>query len=187
MPGQIDLFVFFGLIAGGKSTLAAAWAEKLGAGYYNSDRVRKELAGLQANAPQQESFNAGIYTPEFSRRTYARMLALAEEDLAAGKKVVLDGSYQAPEERALVIELAQRMARGLKFILCRCSENVTKQRLTIRAHDKEAVSDGRWEIYCQQKEHFTMSAELTSDNLLTLNTEGTVDELLGKLVHVSAP
>ena len=36
------------MIATGKSTLAAKWAARQGAPYFNSDRVRKELAGLPA-------------------------------------------------------------------------------------------------------------------------------------------
>ena len=41
------LAVFFGMTASGKSTLALAWAKRCQAPYYNTDRVRKELAGLQ--------------------------------------------------------------------------------------------------------------------------------------------
>jgi len=40
-------YVFFGMVATGKSYLAKAWAERLGGLYLNSDVVRKELAGLK--------------------------------------------------------------------------------------------------------------------------------------------
>ncbi len=180
MPAKIDLFIFFGLIASGKSTLAEAWANNIGASYYNSDRVRKELADMQATA-QREPYNTGIYTPEFSRRTYDRLLILAEADLTSGKTVVLDGSYQARHERDLVRELSQRRAKIYKFVLCSCSGTVTKERLDIRANDPEAVSDGRWEIYLQQKEHFTFPDELGTEELINLSTEAPVDELIDRL------
>ncbi len=181
MPKQIDFFIFFGLIASGKSTLAAAWAEKMGAGYYNSDIIRKGLAGLMANTPQAEVFNAGIYSPEFSRRTYDELLARAGEDLGQGKKVVLDGSYQDLYERSLVVDLAEKNGLGFRFILCQCSEDVTKERLAIRANDKDAVSDGRWEIYCQQVKKFNMPDELKPGDLIILNTEKSVNNLLDDL------
>ncbi|NOX26433.1 MAG: AAA family ATPase [Deltaproteobacteria bacterium] len=180
MPEKVELFIFCGLIASGKSTLAEAWAGKLEASYYNSDRIRKELAGLQAKAPQRESFNAGIYTPEFSRRTYDRLLSLAETDLKLGKTVVLDGSYQARHERDRVRELGRRMGKALKFVLCGCSDKVTKERLAVRANDPEAVSDGRWEIYLQQKRHFSRYDEPGAE-LINLSTEAPVAELLDRL------
>ena len=40
------IFVFFGLIASGKSTLAEHFAKRYHLPYYNTDRVRKELAGI---------------------------------------------------------------------------------------------------------------------------------------------
>ena len=65
-----DLFVFMGLIASGKSTLAAAWAKKYTLPYYNSDIVRKKLAGFSANTRQASAFHQGIYSPEMTRKTY---------------------------------------------------------------------------------------------------------------------
>ncbi len=181
MPDQINLFIFFGLIASGKSTLAAAWAQKLGADYYNSDRVRKELAGIDLDAPQRESFNAGIYSPEFSRCTYDRMLTLAEANLGLDKSVVLDGSYQAQDERSRVRELAQRTDKKLIFVLCHCADATTQQRLILRDRDARAVSDGRWEIYEKQKKRFTPPSELAIDELITFSTEATVRELVDRL------
>ena len=181
MHGQIKFFVFFGLIASGKSTLAERWAKKIGGDYYNSDRVRKDLAGLDSISPQQESFNAGIYTPEFSRCTYDRMLFLAESGLFSGKPVILDGSYHSQEERELVKGLSQKLGARLLFIYCYCSETVTQERLAMRSRDPQAVSDGRWKIYLKQKKGFNDPEELTRDEIIYLNTEASVDELVDRL------
>ena len=75
------LLVFFGMIATGKSSLAAAFARKWGCSYYNSDIVRKELAGLAPDSRQITGVDAGIYTREFSRRTYDTLLSRAQNDL----------------------------------------------------------------------------------------------------------
>ena len=184
MRQPIKLFIFFGMIASGKSTLAQAWAANIKAPYYNSDRVRKELAGLTATAPQQESFNAGIYTPEFSRKTYEAMLDRAGPDLTQQKRVVLDGSYQSKAERVRVKELATAQGVNFSFIYCSCPENVVKERLKIRARDKKAVSDGRWEIYVKQKGRFEMPAELSGDELLTINTDAPINKLVTTLENM---
>ncbi len=181
MPGRNKLTVFFGLIASGKSTLAEAWALETGARYVNSDRVRKELAGLAANAPQKASFAAGIYSPEFSRKTYDVLLSRAEAELGDKHAVVLDGSYQSRAERARVCDLARRQGARLLFVLCRCPEVVMKERMDRRAQDPNAVSDGRWEIYLQQKERFEAPEELEPSELITIDTEAPVSTLLDRL------
>lgn len=181
MPKPPSLYVFFGLIASGKSTLAAAWAQTIGASYYNSDRVRKELAGLAANAPQQESFNAGIYTAEFSRLTYDALLSHADADLDRQRSAVLDGSYQNKAERARAIDLAHRHQARLIFVLCRCPEALMQERMARRALDPMAVSDGRWEIYLQQKARFEGPDELPAAGLISIDTDAPVETLLSRL------
>ena len=50
MPGANNIWVFFGLIATGKSTLAEKWAARHTMAHFNSDRLRKELAGISPTA-----------------------------------------------------------------------------------------------------------------------------------------
>ena len=166
-----DLFVFFGLIATGKSTVARGWADTHGLSYYNSDVVRKELAGLSPQAKQRETADQGIYSAEFTARTYAALLERAEQDLTQGKGVVLDASYQRKSDRNQVRMLAQRLGVRLYCILCVCPEEEMKRRMTLRALDPQAVSDGRWEIYLKQKERFEPPVELAPDQLITLSTD----------------
>ena len=166
-----DLFIFFGLIATGKSTVAQAWADRQDLRYYNSDVVRKELAGLSPQAKQRETADQGIYTSEFTARTYAALLARAEQVLLKGRGVVLDASYQRKTDRDRVRMLAQRLGVRLYCILCVCPEEEMKRRMAKRALDPQAVSDGRWEIYLKQKERFEPPTELSPDQLITLSTD----------------
>jgi len=173
------ILVFFGMIATGKSYLAAAWARHHGCTYYNSDRVRKELAGLVPESRQAAAVDEGIYSREFSRRTYDQLLILAEQDLAVnpGICVVLDGSYQARSERQRVRERLEVKARVL-FVHCICAEEVMRERMEQRQRDPQAVSDGRWEVYLQQKVKFEMPSGLRPEQLLTIDTSQTLDALL---------
>ena len=176
-----ELFIFFGLIATGKSTVAQAWAERRNLRYYNSDVVRKELAGLAPQTHQRETTDRGIYTSEFTAKTYAALLERAEHDLAQGKGVVLDASYQRKTDRDAVRMLAHRLGVRLYCILCVCPEEEMKRRMAQRALDPQAVSDGRWEIYLKQKERFEAPTELAPDQLITLSTDLPVEAVLAQL------
>ncbi len=182
MPETRQLFVFFGLIATGKSVLAEAWARKRGTAYYNSDRVRKELAGLAPTANGKTTWSQGIYTKEFSRRTYDALLERAGRDLAKGLPVTLDASYHSRAERERVREFARHVGGvRLLFVHCTCPEQEVRRRLEERARDPLAVSDGRWEIYCQQRQSFEAPDELAEDELLTLETTAPVERLVERL------
>jgi hypothetical protein len=181
MTRRAAIYVFFGLIASGKSTLAGNWAEQHGLAYYNSDVIRKELAGLPPTGRRPEAQERGIYTRDFSTKTYGVLLARAEAEVRAGRGVVLDGSYQRREERQRVRALARRHAFPVYFILCTCPEPVVRERLAQRALDPAAVSDGRWEIYLRQKEQFEPPSELEAGELVTLETRGTVAAVTSRL------
>ncbi len=174
------------MVATGKSYLASAWANHYNMPYYNSDRVRKELAGLSPEADQKEEVDHGIYTPEFSRRTYDALIEHAAHHFNANKKacVVLDGSYQAREERDLLRKLFGNQVR-IVFVHCFCSEKVVRKRLDIRASDPDAVSDGNWKIYLSQKERFQPVTE--TEQVLELDSDAPLGDLMKKVTSEIAP
>lgn len=184
MPSANNIWVFFGLIATGKSTLAGNWAVRQGSVHFNSDRIRKELAGISATAEQQESLNKGIYSSDFSRRTYDALLARTESECRAGQSVVLDASYQSRVERDRVRDLADRLGTDVFFIFCNCPENEIMRRLAIRSHDHAAVSDGRPAIYLAQKKRFEFPDELDDTMLVKLSTDGKINDLLDELEKI---
>ncbi|MDZ7640690.1 MAG: AAA family ATPase [Desulfurivibrio sp.] len=175
------LYVFWGMIATGKSTLAAAWAAELRIRHYNSDVVRKQLAGLDPAARHQEAMERGLYSAEQTRRTYEELQRLAAEELQAGRKVILDASYLQRWQRQPVVELARRLGVEYFFIFCDCHDTVKQQRLARRARDPAAVSDGRWEIYLGQRQKFEPATELPAARCLNLDTERPVAELMAEL------
>jgi hypothetical protein len=178
------LYVFFGLIATGKSVLARAWADRCHCPYYNSDILRKELAGLEPSARRTEAMTQGIYSSAFSRKTYDTLLERAAADLAAGhREVVLDASYQSRAERDRLREMAVRLGCRLLFILCTCPEEEIRRRLVLRGADPTAVSDGRWEIYSQQRQRFEPPDECGPGEWFALVSVGPVAELLQQLAE----
>jgi len=181
MPGQPEVWVFFGLIASGKSYLAEAWATRHGFAHLNSDRVRKELAGAAAESGRGAGADQGIYAPEFSRLTYDELLARAATELRNGRSVLLDASYQNRNERDRVRNWAGGLDTRLHFVRCICPEEEVKRRLALRGADPKAVSDGRWEILQLQRQRFEEPTELDESLLLTISTDRPVEALMAEL------
>lgn len=176
----LNLYVFFGKIACGKSFLAEKWAGHNDCPYLNSDVIRKELVGIKSNSRQKEALNAGIYSPEHSRKTYDELLRRAKDVIAVGQDCAIDASFMSPAERQRVVGLFSKSSI-IWFILCECSEDVVKQRLQIRSLDENAVSDGRWEIYKQQTERFKAPDDIDPRYLIRIDTNKDIGLLVTEL------
>lgn len=177
IKGRERVYVFFGLIASGKSLLASSWAKRHGFAYFNSDVERKRLAGMD---PKERCFGpvaAGIYSQTYNRRTYDRLVACVRNELKKRKDtpVVLDGSYQSLNERNRIV--AELTSFSVFFIYCYCTESVTKSRLDRRRADPEAVSDGTLAIYYEQKKRFDEAEEI-GDQLFRLDTDAPLEQLI---------
>lgn len=181
IPKKPTLWVLFGPIAGGKSSLARELGHRLNVVPLNSDRVRKQLAGLQPTDKRPEAFGQGIYSSEFSRHTYARLFEEAEASLKRGKSVILDASFSSKSYRKEAISLAERLEVPYCFVYCYCSETETKARLARRAKNAEAVSDGRWEIFLEQAKNFEPPDEIAKDHLICIATDGPKERVRAQL------
>jgi uncharacterized protein len=98
-PGPPRLVAIGGLSGTGKTTLAAAIVPALGrapgAVHLRSDVERKHLFATAETA----RLPADAYRPEVSAKIYTRLRFLAKEALRAGQTVVVDATFQRPEER----------------------------------------------------------------------------------------
>ncbi|RLA88566.1 MAG: hypothetical protein DRG58_07650 [Deltaproteobacteria bacterium] len=164
------ILVIFGLIATGKTTLAQTLSRQQGWPVIHSDAVRKHLAGLRPTSRVPAAFGAGIYTADFSRRTYEEILHQARQYLAAGSSVIVDGSFKRSQDRAAIRQLAQEHNARLGFIYCTCSRQEIQRRLEQRQQNRQAISDGRPEILAAQEQDFDILDDLKGTPLLYLDT-----------------
>jgi len=148
------IVVVCGLMGAGKSSRSLALAAALGWPVINSDAVRKRLAGLKPTERVPVAFGQGIYDEDFSTRTYDEMLRQAEAFLTAGRSVILDGSYKRAQERQRVRRLARDQKARVVFVYCDCPPEVARERLGIRLTDPQAISDGRVELFEDQRRDF---------------------------------
>jgi aminoglycoside phosphotransferase family enzyme/predicted kinase len=144
-PGERPALVCVGGLPGtGKSTLARGLAERAGFTVIASDRVRKELAGVPAAAPAAAPYGAGIYTREWTERTYGECLRRARRGLREGGRVLVDASFGDAARRREFLDQARRLAVPGLLLLCRCGEAEVRRRLARR---QGGPSDADWEIY----------------------------------------
>ncbi|MBB1246154.1 AAA family ATPase [Streptomyces durbertensis] len=122
-----------GLPGSGKSTLAGALADRLGLTVLSSDRMRKELAGLPVERSAAAGYREGLYTPEWTARTYAALLERAAALLSSGESVVLDASWSDAARRAAAADVAERSGAELVALRCDAPHEVTAARLAARA------------------------------------------------------
>jgi hypothetical protein len=147
------IFVVSGLTGTGKSTVAQKLAIDYHAAQINTDVVRKQHAGIEQYERHHDEFHTGLYSPENIDKTYEQVMDLARKHLRKKENVVLDATFQKRNYREMVRNVAQTHDAIPVFILCTCPDEVVKRRLEERLK-KKSVSDGRWEIYREQKKTF---------------------------------
>ena len=123
-----------GLAASGKSTLAAALAERAGATVLSSDVVRKELLGLAAS----DRAPASAYASAMNERTYAALGRRARERLDAGGHVVVDATFRFGADRQA---FAEALGAQPLWIECRAPVTVRAGRAAARRERPDTASD----------------------------------------------
>lgn len=174
------LVLLCGLTGSGKSTLAAELSRRLGLPVIHSDATRKALAGTLTRQDRLP-YGEGIYSPSMTERTYARMAEEAEGLISTGRGAILDATFQSQAQRARILSLAAKYQIPLALIHCQSSEEVAQERLKRREEEGRDLSDGRWEIYLQQKADFEPIQEATAKIYLPLDTEAPPELLVRRV------
>lgn len=173
--GQVRLVLVGGLPGSGKTTIAGMLADELGAVLLSSDRVRKELAGVDPACHAPAPYRSGLYTPEHTERTYTELLRRAGELLSRGETVVLDASWSATRERDLARDMAERTRSTLVALHCTAPAEVADARLRTRTG---SLSDADPAIA-----HAMAADEAPWPHACDLDTSGTPKETLGKALR----
>jgi aminoglycoside phosphotransferase family enzyme/adenylate kinase family enzyme len=135
--GEVRLIAVGGAPGTGKSTLADALADRLGMVVLSSDRLRKELAGIDPARHAPAAWQEGIYGPAWTAQTYDELLERATALLGRGESVVLDASWTDPSHRTLVEEAAKATSSTLTVLRCEVALEVAAARIAAR----DGISD----------------------------------------------
>jgi aminoglycoside phosphotransferase family enzyme/predicted kinase len=184
------LIAMTGLSGTGKSTVAAALAEATGAALHASDVVRKELTGVSGGAAA--AWGEGIYTGEWTDRTYRRLQADAAAGLAAGRPVILDAAYLDGDRRREVAAIGQRAGVPTLLVETVCDEETVAARLAARAARADSPSDATLQIYRQQRAEIARNPPLVPSGTIAIGVDTTkyrpdlLDPILAALVRTGA-
>jgi len=172
------LMVVCGHIGTGKSTVARILGAHTGFSIFNSDVVRKRLAGVSPTTRASDEFQGGIYDEDFSRKTYDALRTHAEEELSEGRGVIIDATCKQPEDRRSFLTIGEKLAVPVLFVECRASLAEIEQRLHERERREDSVSDATWEIARLQEADFPSFDDLPASFRWVINTEKDIDEEL---------
>jgi uncharacterized protein len=164
------LYAVGGLIASGKSTLADQLAEQLAVPVVDSDRTRKQLAGVDAWTQLSDAAFAGHYRAETTAATYQELRRRAEIILTSGRSLILDASFRTRAERGAALELAQRHGAGFLFIECTASPEAIRARLAKRA-TRPSISDARLDVLAAFEDSYEPVDELPAGAYLRVSTD----------------
>ncbi|MQA17009.1 MAG: AAA family ATPase [Pseudonocardiaceae bacterium] len=131
--GTVRLMLVGGLPGTGKSTVSEALADRLGAVVVSSDRVRKELAGVDASTDAAAGYQQGLYSSAHTEQTYAALADRAETLLARGESVVLDASWTSAPHREVAARAASRTGSELAGLWCSVPDDIVAERIRDRS------------------------------------------------------
>ncbi|MFH5805097.1 AAA family ATPase [Alienimonas sp. DA493] len=190
------LIAFGGRSGTGKSTVAAAVADRLGASRLRSDELRKQALGVAADAPAPD----GGYDPAVSDAVYAELVSAAADAMTSYGTAVVDATFLTASRRTPLVERCAHLAgegdepedwpqsdQAVLFIWGECDDAVAEGRIAQRAAAGEDVSDATVEVRRQQ----AAVAEPPTDDefaglpaaaLLRLDTDAPVEALTDRVI-----
>ena len=170
------LLITHGVSGSGKSHRTGQLLERFPAAIrIRSDVERKRLFGLGPLDDSNSTLGSGLYTPDASARTYARLLQLADSVLAAGHPVLVDATFMKRDHRQPFRELAAR--HGVPFILLDCIADpaTLRQRVAARRARGDDAAEAGVEVLERQLRYDQPPA--ADENPLKTNSDGDLERL----------
>jgi len=151
------LILMQGVAGSGKSTYAQQLLQYQNAIILSSDIERKRLYGIAPLDRLNEVEKRQLYSPEMSRRTYQRLLALSETLLSLGYSVIVDATFLKEAHRKPFQDIANKHNYGFKIFCIDATLNLAqiKHNLQLRQQSNQDPSDATIEVMesqCQQFE-----------------------------------
>tara|TARA_R110001599_G_scaffold243985_4_gene443926 strand:- start:2284 stop:3831 length:1548 start_codon:yes stop_codon:yes gene_type:complete len=168
-----------GISGSGKSTIALHLVEQLGAIRIRSDVERKRLFGSEGGG----ELNAGLYAPERSAKTYARLANLAAQILAAGYPVVVDATHLKHSQRETLRQAIEDQGAPCLILQCSAPLDTIEAWMEERRQKGSDPSDGDINVarqQLQQMEALTADEQPMSLQVATDSTDS-VAELVSQL------
>jgi uncharacterized protein len=117
----------------GKSTLAHALAEQVGAQVISTDDARRELREAGVITGDPGVLDSGLYSRDNVTTVYEAVLRQAHLFLGNGQSVILDATWRDPQIRAYAHRLAAETHSQIIELMCSTTVDATLGRIKTRA------------------------------------------------------
>ncbi|PRQ03036.1 Zeta toxin [Enhygromyxa salina] len=171
-----------GLPGTGKSMLARGLRETAGFTWIRADEVRKRLAGINPFTSQRGDLDEGIYTREWSDKTYAACLERAAEVCLGGGRALVDATFVDGSRREAFVNAAIAWGVPVHMLVVSARPELIKERLAARKGDP---SDATWAIYQGLRDKWSPIDPLLC-RFNTIDASGTPRELLSEAARALA-
>jgi predicted kinase len=181
------LVLMAGLSGSGKTWLARRIAEAIGALHVRSDVERKRLAGLAPLASSRSAPDAGLYAPDFTLRTYARLGECVQSCLRGGESVVVDAANLRRHEREAFVRIAAECGASAQLVLCQAPLEVLRERVAARRAAGTDASEATVALLQRQPSYWEALSE--AERIITLEVDtsrpGQVDAAVHRLAQAA--
>jgi aminoglycoside phosphotransferase family enzyme/predicted kinase len=147
---QPTLILMHGPSGSGKSWMSERLVPEVRAIRIRSDLERKRLAGIGALESAAAGVQQGVYSPEFSHRTYSRLADCAEDCLAAGSNVIVDAAFLETTDREVFRALARQIGAGFLIVSCQADPISLAAHVLERAAKHDDPSDATLAVLDRQ-------------------------------------
>jgi uncharacterized protein len=177
VAGRVRLVLIGGPPATGKTSVARILSNLTGWPALHSDEVRKQLAGLEPATAAEAPLGRGLYSAEWTDRTYTALLDRARGWLERGSSVIIDASWNASDSRSEAEQLAAETTSELSCFVCDVAPEVADQRATARSRIGTDASDASAPIAAELRARFAPWPEAT-----VLDTTGPADSVARRML-----
>ncbi|MEX0728689.1 MAG: AAA family ATPase [Planctomycetaceae bacterium] len=176
---QPGVIFFCGLSGSGKTTVARALAERLGAHHFSSDLVRKELFGV---APTERTGEPEMYSASANERTYAELNQRALCSICHQVTVVLDATYSRRHDRDHLRHMLEHCGIEYMCIECHCPRDVAEDRIRQRQSEGTNPSDADLAVLEEQISRYEPPLEIPAGRFFSVETQHPLDEIVSQIV-----
>jgi hypothetical protein len=168
------LLLVGGLPGTGKSTLARSLETSSGFERLSSDETRKRLAGLHPTQRAAAAFERGLYSPEWTERTYSVLLARADAMLLEGRRVLVDASFGSEARRCAFLDLARSRGVEARLLTCELPAELARERIAARPG---GASDATWDVHVDLAARWEPESAGVARVAHRISTQGRPDEV----------
>lgn len=160
------LLLVGGLPGVGKTWLAKEVAAAEDFDVLRSDVVRKSLAGRDPLDDAAADFGQGLYTPEWTERTYRALLDDTRRRLQRGERVIVDASFGSDAWRAIFLTLARDLSVPAWFVHVTAEAGLVEDRLRRRVGD---ASDASVDVYRRARDRWERDSDAVAQRAVLVD------------------